>query len=245
MAPPIAGFSKHPTLAMRRFFLAGLTSVTLCNAVLASETEDAIKLYEAGEFREAKDKFQAVLNETMRDSRSAYYYALSLNSAGHTPQAVVVCRQIIARFPNTDAAKQAKVAIDRWAHFNAVAKASESARALALASRTNRPIDPKLGIIGLKFEMEGRDFPMVRLVFPDTPAANVLRVNDEITAVDGVTTRNLTKEQIYDLIVGVPETAVAITVKRNDEFTTHSLKRLSALKFSKLHPEIWRDYERN
>jgi C-terminal processing protease CtpA/Prc len=230
-------------MAMRRYLLAWLTSTTLCNAVLASETEDAIKLYDASQFREAREKFADALDETMRDSRSAYYYALSLNSSGHTPEAIVVCRQIMGRFPNTEAAKQSKDAIAKWAKFNAVANASQAAR--ALASRPIRPVNPKMGILGLKFEMMSNSFPKVKLVFPDTPAAKVLKPADEITAVDGVSTEGLSKEEIFDLIVGEPNTKVAITVRRSDEYITHTLVRLSAVSFSKQHPEIWLDYQRN
>jgi C-terminal processing protease CtpA/Prc len=240
-----AGFGKHPTLALRTVLLALLTSVTMSNKVLASETEDAIKLYEASQFREAREKFADVLDETMRDSRSAYYYALSLNSSGHTPEAIVVCRQIMGKFPNTEAAKQSKDAIAKWSKFNAVANASQAARARALASRPIRPINPKMGIVGLKFEMIGNNFPKIRLVFPDTPAAKVLKPADVITAVDGVSTMGLSKEEIFDLIVGEPNTKVAITVRRGDEYITHTLVRLSAVTFSKQHPDIWLDYQRS
>ncbi len=243
MAAPTARFSKHPTLAMRIFILVGLTSVTLCDAALASETEDAIKLYESGKFRESREKFEEVLNETLRDSRCAYYYALSLNSSGHTPEAIVVCRQIMGKFPNSEGARASKAAIEKWAQFNAVANASAAAR--KLASRPIPPVDPTIGILGLKFEMVAGSLPKIMMVFPDTPASQFLKRNDVITAVNGTPTINLSKEEIYDLIVGVPGTAVSITIRRNDELITHSFVRLSAVKFSKQHPEIWQVYQRS
>ena len=220
----------------------------LCNAALAG-TEDGIRLYEANKFPEAVRAFQEVQTETMRDSRSAYYYALSLNSAGHTPQAVVVCKQIMTKFPKTEAAKQAKIAIDKWANFNAVASASAAARANYSASGHKlsdlaKQVDSNFGILGLKFEMVAGNAPRIRLIFPDTPAAKYLKTGDIIIAINGQSTENLTKEEIYDFLVGDANTTVKVTVQRDRERITNALTRLSALEFSKLHPDIWQDYLR-
>jgi hypothetical protein len=251
MSAPREEFSKNPTLALRSVLFASLTSVTLCNAVWASETEDAIKLYESNRYAAAVLVFEKVQQETMRDSRSAYYYALSLNSLGHTPKAITVCKQIIRRFPKTEAARQAKVAIDQWPRFNFVSNASAESRAniramgrIGTRGAAKLPIDMSLGILGFKFEMLKGQRPRVKVVFPETPAAKFLKPDDLIMFVAGTSTAELTKEEVYDLLVGDANTTVSVTVQRNGQLITSVLTRVAMGEFAKLHPEVWQQYLR-
>ena len=186
----------------------------------------------------------------MKDSRAAYYYALTLNSTGRTDSAIGVCRHIIARFPGSEAASAARAAIKKWNHFNSVSDASAKARAKFQASRMVRPgeisfgdKDPdEIGILGLKFELTLGRRPRIRVVFPDTPAEACLKPGDEIIAVNNVQTAGLTKEEVFDLLVGKPDTAVSIRILRGARSQEVSLVRISAARFSQQHPDIWKQY---
>lgn len=84
-----------------------------------------------------------------------------------------------------------------------------------------------VGIIGVKFLIGFNLPPTINRVFPGTPAFNAgIRVNDIIVAVDGVPTSGLTKEEVYAMIVGLPETPVTISILRNGDFLPKTMKRM-------------------
>lgn len=242
--------SKHQASAAAISIAAVATLLMIGSSALAAKTDDAIGLYEQNRFAEALRVFQQAYSETMKDSRAAYYFALTLNSTGRTDSAIGVCRHIIAKFPGSEAAAAARAAIKKWNDFNSVADASAKVRAKFQASRMGRPgeigfgdKDPdKIGILGLKFELILGRRPRIRVVFPDTPAAACLRPQDEIIAVNNVQTAGLTKEEVFDLLVGKPDTAVSIRILRGERSQEVSLVRISAARFSQQHPDIWKQY---
>lgn len=98
-----------------------------------------------------------------------------------------------------------------------------------------------IGIIGVKFVMFGQRPPVINRVFPGTPAAGVgLRIDDIIVAVDGVPTYGLTKEEVYDLIVGTPGTPVTLSVSRKGEFLAVTMNRMDLNDIT--DPFVRRDY---
>lgn len=102
-------------------------------------------------------------------------------------------------------------------------------------------IPPGIGIIGVKFlSVYGRP-PVINRVFPGTPAFNNgLRANDVIMAVDGIPTFGLSKEEVYDMIVGTPNTPVTISLQRNGDFQVRKMLRMD---FNDIpDPAVRRDY---
>ncbi len=100
-----------------------------------------------------------------------------------------------------------------------------------------------IGIIGVKFEMIIGRPPTIKIVFAGTPASDEgIRPNDVIVAVDGVPTFGLTKEEVYDLIVGTPHTPVTLSLQRGDDV---SVKRLTRMDFNEIpDPKVRADYLR-
>ena len=98
-----------------------------------------------------------------------------------------------------------------------------------------------IGIIGVKFEMIIGRPPTIKLVFSGTPASDEgIRPNDVIVAVDGIPTYGLTKEEVYDLIVGTPHTPVTLSLQRGGDF---SVKRLTRMDFNEIpDPQVKADY---
>lgn len=75
------------------------------------------------------------------------------------------------------------------------------------------------GIIGVKFVLALGRPPVINRVFAGTPADKVgLSIQDVIVAVDGVPTSGLTKEEVYDLIIGSPGTPVSLSIMRGADF---------------------------
>lgn len=104
-------------------------------------------------------------------------------------------------------------------------------------------VGPDIGILGFKFKLAfGRD-PEIATVFPDTPAEKEqLQAGDVILSVDGVSTKGLDKEAIYQKLVGKPNTKVGLTVRRGDRSFEKTLIRMHSKDFAKVHPDIWRMY---
>lgn len=98
-----------------------------------------------------------------------------------------------------------------------------------------------IGIIGVKFMMTFGQPPIINKVFPGTPAfIEGVRPNDVIVAVDGVPTYGLTKEEVYDLIVGTPNTQVTLSLQRGGDFTVRKMHRMD---FNDIpDPNVKRDY---
>jgi hypothetical protein len=72
-----------------------------------------------------------------------------------------------------------------------------------------------IGIIGVKFLLTfGRAYTMG------------LRSRDVIVAVDGVPTLGLSKEDVYGMIVGRPDTEVTISIRRDGNFLAKTMKRM-------------------
>lgn len=97
------------------------------------------------------------------------------------------------------------------------------------------------GIIGVKFVLAFGRPPVINRVFPGTPAFKVgLRNNDIIVAVDGVPTYGLSKEEVYDLIIGSPGTPVTISVMRGGDFQVVTCTRMDINELT--DPIVRRDY---
>lgn len=114
-------------------------------------------------------------------------------------------------------------------------------RGRASGERMRAQVESGIGIIGVKFVMYMGKPPIINRVFPLTPAAQLgLRVNDVIVAVDGVPTLGLTKEEVYDMIVGMPGTPVTLSLSRNGDFQVVTLTRMDLNDIS--DPWVRRDY---
>lgn len=97
------------------------------------------------------------------------------------------------------------------------------------------------GIIGVKFVLTLGRPPVINRVFPGTPAWDKgLKYDDQIVAVDGVPTLGLTKDEVYDLIIGSPGTSVALTIMRNGDFMRCSCMRMDINEIR--DPLVRRDY---
>lgn len=101
--------------------------------------------------------------------------------------------------------------------------------------------ESSIGIIGVKFVATMGRPPVINEVFPNTPADKIgLRLNDMIVAVDGVPTSGLTKDEVFDLIVGTPGTQVSLSILRNGDYTAYSCVRMDINEL--IDPRIRRDY---
>jgi len=98
-----------------------------------------------------------------------------------------------------------------------------------------------VGIIGVKFVIGFGLPPTINKVFPGTPAYQAgLRNNDVIVAVDGVPTSGLTKEEVYAMIVGLPDTPVTVSVLRHGDFIAKTMNRMD---FNDIpDPDVKQDY---
>lgn len=98
-----------------------------------------------------------------------------------------------------------------------------------------------VGIIGVKFVMSMGRPPVINRVFPMTPAYKAgLRNDDIIVAVDGIPTVGLTKEEVYDMIVGLPGTEVTISIQRQRDYMSQTMRRMDLNDIT--DPYIRRDY---
>ena len=108
-------------------------------------------------------------------------------------------------------------------------------------SKLNAELQSGIGIIGVKFIMAFGQPPVINRVFPQTPASeNDLHSNDIIVAVDGIPTYGLTKEEVYNMIVGTPNTPVTISVRRKGDFQVHTMQRMDLNDI--VDPRVRRDY---
>lgn len=96
-----------------------------------------------------------------------------------------------------------------------------------LKSNLQDTVESGIGIIGVKFMLGINRPPVINRVFAGTPASDLgLRVNDIIVAVDGIPTFGLTKEEVYNMIVGTPGTSVTISVSRHGDFLARTMNRM-------------------
>jgi len=106
----------------------------------------------------------------------------------------------------------------------------------------NALVQSGIGIIGVKFMMGFGRPPTINRVFPGTPASEKgLRPNDIIIAVDGIPTYGLTKDEVYNMIVGTPRTPVTISVRRKNDFQVHTMERMDLNDIA--DPQVRRDYQ--
>jgi len=88
-------------------------------------------------------------------------------------------------------------------------------------------VQSSVGIIGVRFLLFRGHNPIINRVFPYTPAATAgVMANDAIVAVDGVPTIGLSKNEIYDLIVGTPGTSVTLSLERDGKYRVRTMKRM-------------------
>ncbi len=107
--------------------------------------------------------------------------------------------------------------------------------------RLSQTTETGLGIIGLKFAVSFGGVPVIYQIFPDTPAAQAgLKTRDIIIAVDGIPTFGLSKNEVYNMIVGQPGTEVTISFKHNNDFQTRKLTRMDVNDIP--DPKVRRDY---
>jgi hypothetical protein len=99
-----------------------------------------------------------------------------------------------------------------------------------------------IGIIGVKFVMAFGRPPVINRVFPGTPAFEQgLKADDIIVAVDGVPTFGLTKDEVFNMIVGTPNTPVSVSVRHNQDFRVCKMLRMD---FNEIKdPKVRRDYQ--
>jgi C-terminal processing protease CtpA/Prc len=105
----------------------------------------------------------------------------------------------------------------------------------------NSAVQSGVGIIGVKFSLGLGRPPIINRVFPGTPAhGSGLRVDDIIVAVDGVPTNGLSKDEVYGMIVGTPQTTVTLSVLRHGDFIARTMQRMD---FNDIpDPLVKRDY---
>lgn len=116
--------------------------------------------------------------------------------------------------------------------------AATTPKARADAADSNSPV----GIVGLKFVLVEGNQPEINSVFPGLPAAQAgLHPGDYITSVDNTPiTNGISKEEVYDMIIGPPGTPVRITVRRGQQSLTVTLKRVRVTDIP--DPQTRRDY---
>lgn len=101
--------------------------------------------------------------------------------------------------------------------------------------------ESSIGIVGVKFVATLGRPPVINEVFPNTPAEKVgLRLQDMIVAVDGVPTSGLSKDEVFDLIVGTPGTQVSLSILRNGDYQVVTCTRMDINEL--LDPRVRRDY---
>lgn len=102
-------------------------------------------------------------------------------------------------------------------------------------------VESGIGIIGVKFVLGFGRPPIINRVFPGTPAyISGLRVDDIIVAVDGIPTSGLSKDEVYNMIVGTPNTPVTVSVARKGDFIARTMNRMDFNDIA--DPQVKRDY---
>ncbi|MBI2809427.1 MAG: PDZ domain-containing protein [Candidatus Melainabacteria bacterium] len=215
--------------ASRRLLSAAILSAVICSRAVAKEATDFSKLYKSKNYDQICKLFESDKSANWRNPNSAYFYALGLLGQGKTDAAIRTCKSIQQQYPKTEAAKLARSLVELWSK-----KSKPSSKTL---------ITEHTGIVGLKFTLGFGLPPTVARVFPSTPAHQAgLQQKDIITAVDGVPTTGLTKEEIFHFIVGPPNTAVRIRISRDGIETEKQMTRMSLDKLKRIDPEVYRDY---
>jgi C-terminal processing protease CtpA/Prc len=99
------------------------------------------------------------------------------------------------------------------------------------------------GIVGLRFSLEDKHLPVIEEVFPNMPAAkgNLTR-GDQIVTVDGLPTKNLNRDQVFERITGKPGATVKMHIIRNQKEFAVSLIRIKLQKLEQTQPALVKDY---
>ncbi len=227
---------KHQSYLVNRGIKAcAVLSAVIIPLLLGIESSaangDGIKLYNDRHYQEARRAFEQNKIAIWKDPSAAYYYALTLNALEKTEDALEICNKILRCFPRSDAARQSKIAIQRWS--------SSHGSSATVPGQGHSGI----GIVGLKFQVAPGSAPMITAIFPGTPAEEAgLLWGDDIVSVEKVSTKDLSKEQIFSLIIGKPGTVVHISLRRKGKVFSRALKRMHSNAFAKAHPDIWKDY---
>lgn len=117
----------------------------------------------------------------------------------------------------------------------------EHLRANTDANGLNAAATSGIGILGVKFILTLGKPPLIHKVFPGTPAfSQGMEAGDVIVAVDGVPTYGLTKEEVYDLIIGTPGTKVNVSIMRSGDFKVFTCTRMDINELT--DPVVRRDY---
>jgi hypothetical protein len=107
--------------------------------------------------------------------------------------------------------------------------------------RLESQIDSGIGIIGVKFTLFAGRSPVINRVFPQTPAFKTgVQPEDVIVAVDGVPTAGLSKEEVYDMIIGSPGTSVTLSLQHEGDYRVVTMTRMDLNDIS--DPFVRRDY---
>ncbi|HEY9776946.1 MAG TPA: PDZ domain-containing protein [Planktothrix sp.] len=217
-------------MSLKQILFTSLIAAFYTSQVCAADLKAAVQEYNSRRFEEARQTFESDKKTTLQSPSTAYYYALTLYKLRQVNQAVEVCEQIVKRFPKSQEAKYSAVIIKR----DKPPKVSPELSDKELS---------KIGVVGLKFVMASGNLPQVGQVFAHGPAEQAgIAKGDLITAVDGVPTKGMTKEEIFNMLVDKPGTHVEINLKRNNEELTRTVKRVSVLELSKVNPQTYRLY---
>ena len=227
--------------ARKRLIGSAILSAVTVSSATAKAPTDFNQLYKSKSYSQICKEFEADEAANWRNPGAAYFYSLGLLGLGKTQAAINVCRSIQRRYPKTETAKLARTAVELWSPTLALhSKAKPNAHVnYPLSEHLNEHI----GIVGLKFVLGFGLPPTINRVFPSTPAYRAgLKDKDIITAVDGNPTEGLSKEEIFELIVGPPNTAVNLTIVRNGVKSEKQLKRMLLDDLKAIDPDVYRDY---
>jgi PDZ domain len=112
-----------------------------------------------------------------------------------------------------------------------------------LAEITHPGIPPETGIVGFKYKKTNQQSPEIETVFPGTAAdKSHLARGDVILEVGGVSTKDLTKDEIYEKLVGSPGTSVRLKLSRGNVVFVRTLQRTRLQDLGKVHPDVLKLY---
>ncbi|MBS1954640.1 MAG: PDZ domain-containing protein [Cyanobacteria bacterium SZAS-4] len=232
-----------------KLIASAVMSAVISSSVAAKESTDFSSLYKAKSYSEICKAFEADERANWQNPNSAYFYSLALLGLGKTAAAINVCKSIQRRYPKTEAAKVARSAVSLWSqklasNANTKANTKQSTKPKAnLSTNTYGHPNAHIGIVGLKFVMETGRPPTIRRVFPSTPAYQAgLKDRDIISAVNGVSTEGLSKEEIFQMIAGPPNTEVSITITRGGIASEVKMQRMLVDELKAIDPEVYREY---
>lgn len=229
------GFPIHMTTARS---LAGM----LCAALMLSSLSLS-PFAQAADAPELKPLLPKVDNSTPADKPKRL--SPLMGSVQHSDKVTTAPTKTpapkTAKLTGGAASNQAKLGVKNL--LNAIKGRSDdnTLRAKVKDDNLKAQAQSSFGIIGVKFVLTLGRPPVINRVFPGTPAWDKgLKFDDQIVAVDGVPTMGLTKDEVYDLIIGSPGTPVALTIMRNGDFMRCTCMRMDINEIR--DPMVRRDY---